>query len=51
MQAASYEWQMQLKSHFTVGTTILDILLFVNNQVIFAKSEYELQMVILQLLI
>jgi hypothetical protein len=35
--AASSEWQMQLKSHFSVGTTILDTLLFTDDQVICAK--------------
>jgi hypothetical protein len=46
--AATSEWQMQLKSDFCLGTMILDTLLFVDGQVIFVKSEYELQMATLQ---
>jgi uncharacterized protein YfkK (UPF0435 family) len=49
MDAASSEWQMQLKSHFSVGTMISDTLLSADDQVIFAKSEDELHMSTLQL--
>jgi hypothetical protein len=43
MDTATFEWQMQLKSHFSLVTIILDTLLFAYNQAIFAKPEYELQ--------
>jgi hypothetical protein len=49
LDAAACEWGMQLKSHFSLGTMILDILLFADDQVIFTKSEAELQMATLQL--
>jgi hypothetical protein len=43
-----YIWQMQLRIHFNLGAMILDTL-FVDEQVVFAKSEDELQMATLQL--
>jgi hypothetical protein len=46
---ASSEWQMQLKSHCSIRTVILDTLLFADDQVTFAESEDELQMATLQL--
>jgi hypothetical protein len=49
MDTASSEWQMQLKSHFSVRTMILHTLLSADDQVISAKSEDELQMSTLQL--
>jgi hypothetical protein len=49
MDAASSEWQMQLKSHFSVRTMVLHTLLSADCHVIFAKLEDELQMSTLQL--
>jgi hypothetical protein len=49
MDASSSEWQMRLKFYFSVGTMTLDTLLFDDDQVIFAKSEDELQMATLRL--
>jgi beta-xylosidase len=49
MEAATSEWQTQLRSHFRLGTVILDTLLFADDQVIFTKSKDELQMATLQL--
>jgi hypothetical protein len=46
---ASSEWQLQPKSHFRGGTMILDALLSADVQVMFAKSEDELQLAKLQL--
>jgi hypothetical protein len=46
---ATTEWQMELRSPFSLGTIILDTLLFADDQVIFAKSEDELQMATLQI--
>jgi hypothetical protein len=41
MDAATSEWQMQLKFHFGLGAVILDTLLFADDHVIFANSEDE----------
>jgi hypothetical protein len=49
MDADTPEWQMQLESHFSVGTMTLDTLLFIDDLVIFAESEDELQMATLRL--
>jgi hypothetical protein len=49
MDAATSEWQTQLSSHFRLGTMILDISLFADDQVIFTKSKDKLQMATLQL--
>jgi hypothetical protein len=43
------EWQTQLKPHFSVETMISVTLLFVDDQVILAESEDELEMATLQL--
>jgi hypothetical protein len=40
-EAASFEREMQLKSHFSLGIVVVDILLFADDQVILAESEYE----------
>jgi hypothetical protein len=32
MDATSSKWQMQLKSHFSVGTMIFDTILFADDQ-------------------
>jgi hypothetical protein len=48
MDAATSQWQTQLRSHFRLGTMILDTLSFADDQVIFTKSEDELQMATLQ---
>jgi hypothetical protein len=49
MEAAASEWQVQLKYHFSLGKITLDILLFADVQIIFAKSKDELQMATLPL--
>jgi hypothetical protein len=47
--ADSSEWQIQQKSHFSLWKMISDTLLFADDQVIFSKSEDELQMATLHL--
>jgi hypothetical protein len=49
MDADTSEWQMQLESHFRIVTMTLGTLLFVDDLVIFAESEDELQMSTLRL--
>jgi hypothetical protein len=49
IDATTNEWQMQLGSHFSLGSVILDTSLFADDLVIFGESEDELQMATLQL--
>jgi hypothetical protein len=49
MHTVTAQWQMQQRSYFNLGTMILDMLLFSDDQVLCAKSDDELQMATLQL--
>ena len=49
IDAAVEEWQKQLRNNFKIGNTILDTILFADDQVILSTSEDELQRAIYKL--
>lgn len=49
LDAAVIEWQTQLSKHFKLGTTIVDTIMFADDQVICAESENQLQIATLLL--
>lgn len=49
LDAAIAEWQAQLKYDFKVGSTILNTILFADDQVVFADKEDKLQLALFQL--
>jgi hypothetical protein len=43
VEAATYDWQIQLKSDFRIGSEVLNKILFAGDQVMISECEYDLR--------